>query len=62
MNTAVLKAVIKKWRRDAQDSEIEDGSPAAEVSSARAEGFRQGKKHAANELDMLIELLGHDED
>jgi len=58
MNIATLIELAEKWERDAVTPQVEDGSPGAEIMNAKARGGREQLKACANDLRMLVQVLG----
>ena len=58
MKSAVLKELINKWNKESQNPVILDGSPEAREQNARDDGYRRGIATCADQLNVLIELLG----
>lgn len=57
MDPQVLLELIAKWEAKSQHPEIEDGRPESQVDNAYQRGIRNGKREAAEELNLLIKLL-----
>lgn len=58
MNTEAIKALIKKWRDECKEPETMNGALSAELDNARGDGYRKGIARCADQLSVLVELLG----
>ncbi|MBF84094.1 MAG: hypothetical protein CL489_06400 [Acidobacteria bacterium] len=54
----VLEALIEKWREKGARPEIVDGSPEGQEFENRREAERQGYRTCADQLNVLLEILG----
>lgn len=57
MKTETLENLVETWTEKAKAPEVEDGSPEAAESRARARGFREGLAKAANDLKALLYIF-----
>lgn len=58
MKDAILLVLADKWRRDAEEPEVQDGSAEAEIHNARAAGVRAARRDCAAILANLVGILG----
>ncbi len=58
MKSAVLKELVNKWIKDNRNPATQNGSSEAVESNARSDGYRSGVAMCADQLNVLIELLG----
>jgi len=58
MNKETLLELTQKWERSAGIPEALDGSEEAKIPNAIKQGRREGKKECADDLRLLIKLLG----
>ena len=58
MKSVVLKELIEKWNAECRNDEAQDGSEEAKVDNARNDGYKKGIARCADQLGVLVELLG----
>jgi len=59
MKNEILLELANRWMRDADPSEkVEDGSDAAKIGNAVAQGHRECKRECADTLRLLVNVLG----
>lgn len=58
MNDSVLLELARRWESDATEPKARDGSDAAIVTNAIAQGERQEKRECADTLRTLVDMLG----
>ena len=58
MNPQVLLELVKKWEAKSEHPDCEDGSPEAVIENAVERGARSQRRKCAEELNLLIKLLG----
>ena len=62
MKETILIELVRKWEKDAQDPEVMNGSPEAQIRNAEDRGIRKGIAMCACNLYELVLLLGSNED
>lgn len=58
MNTEALLQLAAKWEQKAEQPTVEDGSEQAKAARAMNIGHRTGLRTCAEELRLLVKLLG----
>jgi homospermidine synthase len=58
MKDAVLLELAARWEREARSPDCSDGSEAAKVPNAIAQGERQALHACADTLRSLVQMLG----
>lgn len=58
MNTEALLQLAAKWEQKAEPPSVEDGSEEAKCERAASMGHRTGLRACAEELRLLMKLLG----
>jgi len=58
MHNSVLLELVAKWEKEAVEPECQDGSPDAEIENAVNRGARAKASKCAEDLNLLIKLIG----
>lgn len=58
MKDAVLLELAARWERDAKAPDCCDGSEAAKIPNAKAQGERETLRMCADTLRLLVQMLG----
>lgn len=58
MKDAVLLELAARWERDAKAPDCQDGSEAAKIPNAKAQGERETLRMCADTLRSLVQMLG----
>jgi hypothetical protein len=61
MKSAILLELAARWERDARPPQCEDGAPEAQLTNAQYKGERRAKGMCAEDLRVLVRVLGDDE-
>lgn len=62
MKDVVLLELAGRWEREAKEPNAVNGSDAAKLHNATAQGAREAKRGCADALRMLVKMLGDPED
>ena len=58
MKDLILLELARRWELDAETPRCEDGATGAQISNAKKQGIREGKRECADGLRMLIGIFG----
>lgn len=58
MKSVILEELAKTWELEVESDRTRDGSPEAELSNAKQDGFNDGMVECAKRLKAVIGLFG----